>query len=369
MKTVHPTPCSATYSINTPAIKGKCNEFPSICSAVYSINNSDIICKANEFADVCTLTYTINSPTEYGKANTYPDICSASYEIVIPFFPRATANVFPETTSAEYNILNVLAGSITYVRPAASTLIFYVSPYYQVEAGGIPNYRDISKMPTIWLRKCNGMDYENERKLYRKVTTEAYNKFGVCMIYYVVSYDTQYDKIWGEDNNRRYIRRFDIMCRFPLPTEEKMWTKFAIEGIDNFSIFCSKNHFRTASTYGNTLVAGNIGQGTYPIYVPKNGDVLQSKYNKYLYEIVTVKEEAMMVHLSKSYVWDFVIKPYMDEHISLDPTTSASMGPISPFVSPNDIFKVNPEAQQQAGVIDYTQKSCEISPPAPFDGW
>ena len=258
----------------------------------------------------------------------------------------------------------------TYVLPASSILQLYTSPYYQVEAGGIANFLDTSDMPDEWLRKCDGQDYENERETYRDLTTEAYNKFGVCLTYYIVSYDTKYDKIWGEDNNRRFIRKFDIMGFYPLNTEEKMWTKFAIQGIDEFSIFVSKDHFRVACTYGDTKVVGNIGPGTYPIYVPKVGDVIQSLYNKYLYEITAIKEEAMMVHLSKRYVWELVVKPYMDEHLSLDPTTSASMGNVSAFVDTNpDILNVSNQAISAAAATAYKPKSCELSPRDPFAGW
>jgi hypothetical protein len=189
------------------------------------------------------------------------------------------------------------------------------------------------------------------------------------MTYYVVSYDTQYDKIYGEDNDRRFIRKFDIMCYFPLQTEEKQWTSMGIVGIDNFSVFASKDHFRTASTYGNTLAPGNVGKGTYPIYIPKTSDVLQSKFNGYFYEIVTVKEESMMVHLSKGYTWEFIIKPYMDEHHSFDAGAGKSLDNIKPYVDANDIFKVNSEAQVAAVADAYTPKSCERPPALPYGGW
>lgn len=258
----------------------------------------------------------------------------------------------------------------TFVFPASSIIQFYVSPYYEVHAGGIPDFLDTDDMPDEWLRKCDGQDYDNERELYRDLTTEAYNRFGVCLTYYIVSYDPKYDKIWGEDNNRRFIRKFELMGFYPLQTEEKMWTKFAIQGIDEFSIFISKDHFRVACTYGDRRVVGNIGKNTYPIYVPKEGDVVQSMYNKYLYEITNVKEEALMIHLNKRYVWELVVRPYMDEHLSLDPTTSASMGTVSAFVNTTpDIFNIANEVQSAADINSYKPKSCERPPKDPFGGW
>ncbi len=388
-KYVNVDSCIAAYSVINPEIHANCTILINLCISNYSINSTNINAKSITNSTVCSSQYSINNPNLILGIIVYPTPCVAVYSIPTSIIqpdecianyliPDVTVylllTVHPTVCTANYSVISPILFNETIVSPASSMLEFYVSPYYKISSGGIPNYRDISKMPTLWLRKCNGHDYENERKLYRKLVTEAYNKFGVCMTYYIVSYDTQYDRIWGEDNDRRFIRRFDIMCYFPLQTEEKMWTKFAIEGIDNFSIFSSKNHFRTASTYGHTLVAGNIGRNTYPIYVPKDGDIIQSKYNKYLYEITNVKEESMMMHLSKTYTWEFVIKPFMDEHLSFDSATSASMSNIHSFVDTNDILGINSDVQSAFSAIEYAPKSCERDSGAgsgglPFNGW
>lgn len=258
----------------------------------------------------------------------------------------------------------------TIVTPQSSVIEFYTSPYYEVQAGGIPNWDAGDDMPDQWIRKCEGQDYNNERELYRDLVTEAYNKFGVCMTFYVLSYDTQYDKIYGEDNDRRFVRKFEIMAFYPLQTEEKLWTKFAVQGVDEFSLFVSKDHFRVASTYGDQMVPGNIGPNTYPAYVPKTGDVVQSMYNNYLYEIVSVKEESMMIHLNKRYVWEFIVKPFMDEHLSLDPVTSAAMSEVAKFIDVRpDIFDVHNEVISAAEEAAYTPRPCEKPPRDPFGGW
>jgi hypothetical protein len=259
---------------------------------------------------------------------------------------------------------------MTVVTPSASSIEFYVSPYYEVLAGSIPNWDDGDDMPDQWLRKCDGQNYDNERELYRDLVTEAYNRFGVCMTYYVLSYDTQYDKIYGEDNDRRFSRRFDIMAYYPLQIEEKFWSKFAVAGNDEFSLFVSKDHFREASTYGDSQVSGNIGPNTYPVYIPKTGDVVQSQYNSYLYEITNVKEEAMMIHLNKRYVWELVVRPFIDENLNLDPVTSASMAEVAKFINVKpDIFDIHNEVISAAAADAYVPKSCELPSRNPFGGW
>jgi hypothetical protein len=105
------------------------------------------------------------------------------------------------------------------------------------------------------------------------------------------------------------------------------------------------------------------------VYVPKTGDILQSKFNKYLYELVTVKEESMMIHLSKRYVWEFIIKPYIDEHHTFDDAAGTSLDNIKPFVDATDILKVNAEAQVAAANVDYVPRSCEYPPRDPNSGW
>lgn len=363
---VVPDQCSAVYSINVPIIIGAAEVFPDLCISVYSIISPKILENEVVLPDVCTAAYSLYTPVVNATAIIFPDFCHAIYSVHQPTILENEI-VFPDPCIAVYSVIAPLVG--TTVRPSSVILEFYVSPYYTVNAGGIPNYRDISKMPTVWLRKCNGHDYENERRLYRKVLTESYNKFGVCMTYYMVSYDTQYDRIWGEDNDRRFIRKFDVMCYFPLQTEEKLWTKFSIEGQDNFSMFCSKDHFRAACTYGQQQVRGNIGKNTYSTYVPKTGDVIQSKYNSYLYEILTVKEESMMMHLNKKYTWELIVKPYLNESISLDTDTSASMGSVSANTGGIDIFDISQDAISAAVPVNYDPKSCERDPQLPYFGW
>lgn len=258
----------------------------------------------------------------------------------------------------------------TTVTPDTSYVTLYLSPYFTVLAGGIPDWDEYDDMPSSWMRKCGSQDYSNERQLYRLMLTEAYNQHGVCLEYFIVSYDTQYDRIWGEDNDRRFIRRFDMMAYYPLNTEEKLWTKFAIEGIDNFSMFVSKDHFREACTYGDTRVAGDIGPNTYSKYVPKTGDVLRSKYNDYLYEIITVKEESMMLHLDKHYVWELIVRPFKDQFIKLDATTSASMNNVSAFTNQDtDLYNISADIFSAVSAVEYDPKSCERNPRDPYAGW
>ena len=164
---------------------------------------------------------------------------------------------------------------------------FVLSSSFIVSAG---DYLDYGYLPNGWMTKSpvtTNDQYFSERRLFDLWTTEAYNKHGVSMVYYPISFDLNYDKLYGEDLDRKVIRKFDLMCFYTLPREEKLWSRFGIENMDNFSMFCSKKHFQIASTYDYTQTTISYGS-----YIPKIGDIIKSKFNDMMYEIIDVKEES-----------------------------------------------------------------------------
>jgi len=229
------------------------------------------------------------------------------------------------------------------------------------------NYND---MPNQFINKCMNSNYagsvgtyNNERELFDLMVTEAYNKHGVCMDYYVTSYNKDHDRIWGEDGNRTFSRRFQIMTFYTLPREEKLWTKFGIEGMDSFSIYASKRHFWEASQFNDN---GSIK--SFDPYIPKVGDYLFSNYNKYIYEITEVKDEVMMNLLSKQHVWEFMVRPFKDEKISVSPLTSAA--PIANYTNkPTDKLDVSNIVNQKKQTILYQPKPTEKNVNNPFTNW
>ncbi len=266
------------------------------------------------------------------------------------------------------NSSTVVVGEIINVS-AIGVMTLYSTPRFEIYAGGIPNFSDYSYMPDQWLRKCDGQNYDSERDLQRSLVTENYNLNGVELTYYATSYDTQYDKIFGEDGDRRFIRKFLVQSWFQLQQEDKMWTKFAMMGIDNFVIYVSKDHFRDAATYGDALIKGNLGVDTFSKIVPKTGDVIKSNFNNYFYEITNVKEEAWMPLLSKSYIWELNVKPFIDRHILLSADTAASMESVSAYTNKQDIFNIKDDLASKISAIDYQPKVCDRPSRDPFNGW
>ena len=227
-------------------------------------------------------------------------------------------------------------------------------------------YREYDNMPSGYITKCTGPKYNNERELFDLFLTEAYNKHGVCMSYYITTYDANYERIFGEDNDRRFVRKFEFMSYFTLPREERLWSKFGIEGMDQFSMYASKRHFRTASTYDYTKTSAGI----YTPYIPKIGDIIMSDYAQYVYEIAEVKEEIGMYLLSKQHVWEFIVRPFRDEHIAVPADISATMPEMNRMTNkPQDIYDVRGQVNTRKVPVKYNPKPGELPNQNPFGNW
>lgn len=202
----------------------------------------------------------------------------------------------------------------------------------------------------------NFNNYNSDKSMISNLITNAINMHGVCVVYYQTSYDTKYDPIWGEDNNRRYIKKFNIMTYYQLPREDKMWTKFGIENLDNFSMFCSKNHFKVASK-----IDGGVE------VIPKIGDIIMAKYNDRVYEVTEVAEDGNVYLQSKEYIWEFVIKSFKKEDIELPNSLSADT--MSSFKNINDIFDISNDIDIEKENVVYKNKINEKGINDPFANW
>jgi len=224
-------------------------------------------------------------------------------------------------------------------------------------------YDQFDDMPNGFITK-NTSEYDNERMLLDIITTEAYNKKGVESDFYIVSTDLQYDPIWGEDNDRRYVRKFKFFTYYTLPTEEKLWSNFGIEGLDNFSMFVTKRHFDAASK--KEL---NFGQDSFESYIPHIGDIIMTKYNKYIYEIVEVKEETSWLQ-SKQHIWEFIVKPYTDEHINTDAIDNLdSEDVVSENTNIEDRLDITEPVNDERDGHLYERESENDAPNDPFGDW
>jgi len=194
--------------------------------------------------------------------------------------------------------------------------------------------------------------YDNERELMGVLQMEAWNKFGVEISYYPVSYDIRYDELFGEDGNRYVVDEWTVMSAFQLPKENKVWDKFGIDGINNFSMFISKDHFR--------FVAEN--------YIPKMGDLIIAVYDNKMYEIVEVKEESNLFLLSKQFTWELIVRQAkIESDISVIPELKDSR--IGKIYKTKEIFDISNNVENEKTEVIYKQENTEQNPDDPFGGW
>jgi len=203
--------------------------------------------------------------------------------------------------------------------------IIFETSHITIEFTDSLDYQDFPALPNNWFTKCTSK-YDNERELLQKMQTEVYNTYGVPCYYYKLRYDiSASDKIWGEKNDMVYDEYWtNVQTYFQLPRENKQFSKFGIEGLENFTMYMSKEHFDYITT------------GTW---IPRQGDLIQTEYNSNVYEIVEVKEEMGMYLLDKRYTWELIVSPFKDNMVSMVGDVSAS--PLSAYADkPEDIFDI-----------------------------
>ena len=204
----------------------------------------------------------------------------------------------------------------------------------------------------------NSEAYNNDKSLIAVMINEVYNKYGVCMEYYITTYDTNYDRIFGEDNNRRYMRNFKFNGYFNTPKEDKMWSKFGIEGTDEVIIWVSKRHFEVASVDSVSGIS----------YMrPQIGDVLKSEYNTYFYEIVEVAEDSGQYLQSNQYIWELTVRPMKDEFIDI--ADGCKNSDIVNVTNINDIFNIDNNIDVEKENVVYKPIRGEKPKNDPFANW
>jgi hypothetical protein len=225
----------------------------------------------------------------------------------------------------------------------------------------VEDYREFSALPNNYFQE-EAKEYDRESLLFDLLYTEAINLNGVPMVYYINSYNTKYDKTFGEDNNRNVIRNFNVQAYYELPNEDQLWNSFGIEGIDNFHVQITMRHMEAASQFNS-----NGTSKRYPSYIPRQGDYMKAKYNEYFYEIVTVKEQVGQF-LKRQHVFDLICRPMRDEKLSVSASVT-NTDTIRNINDIEDIFDITPEIEREKSKDMYQPKSGESSPDPLFGTW
>lgn len=169
------------------------------------------------------------------------------------------------------------------------------------------NFDHYNRLPNGWFQRHTNK-YDNERSLISKMSSEMINHHGVLCEYILVSNNLNYDLLFGDDRNRRFLRKFLFMAYFELPAEDDRWSVFGIEGLDNFSILCTIEHFSNR--------AKKDVPAAQAIYSPRVGDIIKPMYNDYYYEITAWYDGYVSMNfLQFDNVYEIVVNKMTDDHI------------------------------------------------------
>lgn len=183
---------------------------------------------------------------------------------------------------------------------------------------------------------------------------QAINTYGMCFRYYVRTYDTKYDTIWGEDNNSRYERMFDFIGMYSSPTENVFFSKFGIEQSDDVKINVSKKHFEVASNN----------------YSPKTGDVIERLSDHVLFEVLSVPAVNDYTYFQRpKFIWEIVVKTFKDEAIQPTIGIAGSTLDVQTHKANSDIFDIRNIIDTKKDEVLYQPKDGEKPIQNPYANW
>lgn len=181
--------------------------------------------------------------------------------------------------------------------------------------------------------------YANEAALMASLTSEAYNKFGFEVDYYIKQISTRRDELFGEDPLENMERRFKLkVYTEQVPNLQK---QYAIQGMiytEMVTLQCTIVHFDEASRYNYEQT-----RMEYEPTVPKIGDLMYFKYCDKYYEVINVKKFAEgSTFLGTPVTYTFTLRMWRNGHEDVDVMQqNPDDMPIEEFTSLAETFDID----------------------------
>ena len=175
---------------------------------------------------------------------------------------------------------------------------------------------------------------DNESSLYDDLNTEQINNFGVPTDYYILEYSTDNQRIFGEDNDQTYLRKFPLMVQFELPEDAATSSLFGIEFKQMFVMQVSIKHFKYSSTWDGCQHSYEIN----PEHEPQRGDIIFTSHNKTFYEIIDVKA-SFAQFLQQVHSYSLTVRVYVKNSQSV--SSELEEDPFGRLVNSPDMFDQN----------------------------
>lgn len=203
--------------------------------------------------------------------------------------------------------------------------------------------------------------YSAETALMSSLTSEAYNKFGFTVEYYVKQISTKRDKVYGEDALENIVRRFKLSVYTDnVPQMEKHYMIQGMTYTDIVHLQCSIQHFKEASV--RTFITNEIA---YEEYYPKIGDLMYFPWNKTFYEIINVKTFSDgSSFLTTPITFEFIVKVWKPSHedVNLMHQTKDGdeMQEANTIASLGEVFDIDLNGKQKKYVADHVDEEKKV---------
>lgn len=179
----------------------------------------------------------------------------------------------------------------------------------------VAHHRRTGHNPGI-LMLCGNDCYGAEAALMASLTSEAYNKYGFSVFYFVKENDVKFDPLYGEDQLENVKRRFNLQVY--ADNVPMLQRDFMLQGMiytEIVEVQCTIQHFAEASRYDWKTENPNA----YESIVPKIGDLMYFKYSDLYYEVLNVKDFAEgTTFLSTPITYKFSLRVWRNSHENVD---------------------------------------------------
>lgn len=197
----------------------------------------------------------------------------------------------------------------------------------------------------------NSECYGSEAALMSSLTSEAYNKFGFEVHYYIKKIDTEIDRIYGEDPLQDILRRFTLsVYTDTIPTNQKQYQLQGMVFTEMITLQATIAHFNEASR-----IDFATKESKHLAVLPKIGDMMYFPYNNLYYEVINVKSFAEgSSFLSAPITYTFILRLARNAHDNVDlkgTNDTDEMQEIRSFAELGEVFNITSSSNQTSSVI------------------
>jgi hypothetical protein len=202
--------------------------------------------------------------------------------------------------------------------------------------------------------------YGSEAALMASLTSEAYNKFGIAVEYFVKEHDTKFDPLLGEDQLENISRRFSLQVYAEnIPNLQKQYQLQGMIYTEIITVQCTIQHFNEASRY-DWKTENPIA---YDPILPKIGDLMYFKYSDLYYEVLNVKEFAEGTNfLSTPITYTFSLRVWRNSHENVDEmnVNDDNMEHLRSYVELGETFNVEHDMGEHTGAHELNPAAANV---------